>query len=147
MDARIERLLNLHFEEAPAIEANARIQAVRERLGAEKQATSYEVLLPKGADWSWFEQNVVPRMVYHLECLGVRPPEAPGVFLSVFEGETLYFLHARDVFALVGELMALTPEELLVRFGTGELRTPMSQAEPPEQSGPPLALPGPEPEQ
>ncbi len=148
MDEGIDRLLKLAFEEARGIEANARIQAVRERLGGAKPASSYEVLLPQDASWSWFETEVVPRLVYHLECMGIRPPEAPGVFLSLFQGDRLLFVHAHDAFALISERMALSPEELLARFGTGELRRPMRLDEqaPARASGPPLALPGPEPE-
>lgn len=145
MDAQIERLLKLAFEEAPGIEANTRIQAVRERLGGAKPASSYEVILPEDEGWSWFEAEVVPRMVYHLECMGIRPPEAPGVFLSIFRGERLYFVHARDALALVSELMRLDADALLARFGTGERRTPITPEEH-ASSGPPLALPGPEPE-
>lgn len=142
MDRALQRLLELRFDEAPGRDANERIQQVRERLGGQKPAVSYEVLLPAEAGWEQFETKVLPRLVYHLECLGIRPPDAPGAFLSIFVGETLYFVHARDALALACERMGLDAEGLLKRFGTGELRTAI-RPEPEPHRGPPLALPGP----
>jgi len=142
MDSHITALLRHAFARAPAREANTRIQEVRDSLGAAAQVRSYELMVPPDAPLQWLADEVLPRLVYHLESLGVRPPAAPGVFLSLFVGDELLFLHARDVFAFASSSLGLSPDEMLTRWGTGERRTAIDDTEEPK---PVLALPGPEP--
>lgn len=113
-------LLDLAFERASALDANARIEDVRERLGGEAPARSYEVVLPERSSLEWLSGSLMPRLIYFLESLGAHPPEAPGIFLSVFAGQELYFLRVRDVFAFASEALQLTPDQMLQRWGTGE---------------------------
>ncbi len=124
-------LLDLAFERASALEANLRIEDLRERLGRESPARSYEVVLPERSSLEWLAESLMPRLVYYLESLGARPPEAPGIFLSVFAGQELYFLRVQDVFTFAGSALKLSSEQMLARWGTGEPRAPR----------PPLLLP------
>jgi hypothetical protein len=91
--------------------------------------------------------KVLPKLVYHLESRGAHLPGCEGVFLSIFAGETLYFVHARDALPLLSQAVNLTFEELVERYGTGELRRALRPGEtPPEPRqtlGPPPMLPGP----
>ncbi len=134
----LQQLLDLAFERAPGREANERINATRLRLGKHAPARSYEVTVPPGADLAWFEQAMMPRLVYYLESLGAKPPEVPGYFVSLFAGSELYFLHIRDVFAFAAGALAISTEQMLERWGIGD------RPEPPKESSPPLMLPGPQ---
>jgi len=132
----LQRLLDRAFERAPAPEANERINAIRDRLGRQAPARSYEVTAPAAAGLSWFEQAMMPRLVYYLESVGASPPEASGLFVSLFAGSELYFLHVRDIFAFATEALGISTEQMLERWGTGE------RPERPQARSSPLMLPG-----
>lgn len=124
-------LLDLAFERASALDANARIEDVRERLGRESPARSYEVVLPERSSLEWLSESLMPRLVYYLESLGAHPPEAPGIFVSVFAGQELFFLRVSDVFAFASTTLQLTSDEMLQRWGTGEQDLTPSRPSPP----------------
>jgi hypothetical protein len=116
MDA--DTFLRLAFDRAPAIEANTAIARVREQAGDELSgATSYELILPAENVRTFLLERTLPRLVDYLESHGAKLPGCGGVFLSVFSGDTLYFLHARDVVRLLSEWSGLTMEELKRRYG------------------------------
>jgi hypothetical protein len=142
MDAQLHSLLAQAFERAPASEATARLAAARERLATSGPMRSYEVVLAPDADFRRFADQVVPRMVYHFESLGIRPPEGSGAFVSFFVGEELHLVHLRDVFAFACRELAVSPDELLRRFGTGERRAAIRDEEPASPAHP-TALLGP----
>jgi GNAT superfamily N-acetyltransferase len=71
-------LLEKAFDRAPAAEANAAIGRARAGLG--EQVRSFEVVVAPDAGREWLGQKLLPRLVYHLESLGVRPPSYPGIF-------------------------------------------------------------------
>ena len=50
MDSRLQRLLELAFERVPALEANTRIDAIRQTFASPKTA-SYELLIPPEASF------------------------------------------------------------------------------------------------
>jgi len=118
MDAAAEELLRLAFEQAPAAEANQAISRIRDQEGDELSgATSYELVLPTGDIRSWLLDHMLPRLVNHLESSGARLPHCGGVFLSVFSGDTLHFLRARDVVELLSQWSGLSMAELKQRYG------------------------------
>lgn len=121
MATPLDPLFSKAFARAAASEANFAIQAARESAG--DQARSFEMVLPEGADLGWLERELLPRLVYHLESLGIRPPGYPGVFLSLFVGPDLFFVSAAEVMAFAGEALGLTADQMYARWGTGELRT------------------------
>ena len=119
MDTATDELLRLAFERAPAAEANQAIARMRERGDAEDfGSTSYELVLPAQGDVRAFLLNTtLPRLVDYLESSGAKLPGCGGVFLSVFSGDTLHFLHARDVVQLLSRWSGLSMQELKQRYG------------------------------
>jgi hypothetical protein len=94
---------------------------------------SYEMVLDPRATFASFAADLLPRLVYHLESIGARPPACKGVLVAIFDGDDLHFVQAGDLVARAADLSSVPVEELFRRHGTGESRT--------AQSGPPLALP------
>lgn len=121
MDASLQPLLERAFGVADAAMANAAIAEARDAAGTDRP-TSYEVLVRDGQSLADVAAAVVPRLVYHLESLGARPPRWGEVFLSLFVGERLHFVHAAEAMPVLLAALKLTAEEALARFGTGELR-------------------------
>ena len=141
MDDRLQRLLDLAFDRVPAIDANLRIEEVRASLPSPK-AASYELLIPEDATFQgWFLEGALPKLVYHLDSRGNRPPAAEGIFLSLFAGETLHFVHARDALKLACDELGIDAAELLRRHGTGESHVAVDLHGDREKKAP-LMLPG-----
>lgn len=145
MDATLQPLLARAFHRAAAPNANAAIDEARKRAGVE-EPFSYEVLVPEGATLAELAAKILPRLVYHLDSRGARAPAFEGVFLSLFIGGELVFVHVRDAMPLLAEAVQLSLEELVERYGTGELRRALKPGEAPPatrtEPGPPLMLPG-----
>ena len=140
MSDRLRELLAPAFREVPALEANQAIaRARREKAGGDPDddeaptVRSYEIIL---SSWETFAREQLPKLVYHLESVGAHLPECRGVIVSAFLGERLFFLEARDVVARACELLGLSAQVLVDRYGTGERRTAV-------EPGAPLLLPGP----
>lgn len=143
MDEGLERLLALAFETAPARDASAAIARVREVVDPAGEAVSYEIILSDDATFAHLTDEVVPRLVYHLVCLGVRLPEASRVFLSVFAGDALHFVRAVDAMAFLAERTGLDVPALISRYGPRDESAKAGVDD--ERKGPPLLLgPGPE---
>ncbi len=118
MDAAAAELLHLAFDHAPAAEANEAISRIRTQQGDELSwATSYELVLPAENVRAWLLDYTLPRLVDYLESSGAKLPHCGGVFLSVFSGDTLHFLHARDVVELLSRWSGLSMAELKTRYG------------------------------
>jgi hypothetical protein len=118
MDAAADELLRLAFDRAPAVEANEAISRIRSHQGDELgRATSYELVLPAENVRAHLLDNTLPRLVNYLESYGAKLPGCGGVFLSVFAGDTLHFLHARDVVELLSRWSGLSMDELKQRYG------------------------------
>ncbi|MCI0570000.1 MAG: hypothetical protein L0Y66_04550 [Myxococcaceae bacterium] len=117
MDATAE-LLGLAFAKSPAVEANEAISRVREEQSAEQSgATSYELVLPSEDVRAFLLERTLPRLVDYLESTRAKLPDCAGVFLSVFSGDTLYFIHARDAVAMLSQWSGLSMDELRRRYG------------------------------
>ncbi|WNG36387.1 hypothetical protein F0U61_23945 [Archangium violaceum] len=118
MDAAADELLRLAFDRAPALEANQAIARIRDQEGDELSgSTSYELVLPAENVRSYLLDYTLPRLVDYLESSGAKLPHCGGVFLSVFAGDTLYFLHAKDVVELLSRWSGLSMAELKTRYG------------------------------
>jgi hypothetical protein len=148
MDDRLARLLELAYRTAPAAEANRAISEAREEAaaagaaasrpqraleGALPLARSYEMVIDPEASWDRFAAEALPRLVYHLESVGARPPSCKGMVVAAFVGDRLHLLRAGELLGRAAELTGVPVEELFRRHGTGEARTAVSS--------PPLPLP------
>jgi hypothetical protein len=115
----VEALLARAFHRARAVDANREIAAVRERkaqAGA-RQALSYEIVIPAEGAAGYLVSEVLPRLVYFLDCRGATLPRATDVFASLFVGEELLFV---EVDALLEELAALSGldfDQMVERWG------------------------------
>lgn len=139
MEERLRELLEPAFREVPAGEANEAIaRARREAAGSDPEdeeapaLRAYELVL---TSWETFVGEQLPKLVYHLESVGAPLPHGRGVLIAAFAGDRLYFLAAEALIGRVCKLLGATPEELVERYGTGELKTAVRP--------PPLLLPGP----
>jgi hypothetical protein len=154
MDERIAALLDLAYRNVPAAEANSAIAEARQQAAEAGAAParplrddhssvplsrSYELVLDPTTDWQRFASDTLPRLVYHLESVGARPPLCKGIVIAAFVGERLYFLQAADVVRHAAEAIGISVDELFRRHGTHESRTAVREA--------PLALPGGNPKQ
>jgi hypothetical protein len=148
VDDKLRELLSAAFRTVRARDANSEIAKARteaadegaspsRRSRSDEPATplsrSYEMVLDPQATFASFAAEVLPRLVYHLESIGARPPGCKGVLVAIFDGEDLHFARSGDFVARAAALSSVPIEELFRRHGTGESRT--------AQRGPPLALP------
>lgn len=143
MDPSLQPLLEKAFHRAPAREANAAITRARE-LAEHEEPFSYELIVDAAQSLAELAQKVVPKLVYHLESRGAHPPRFEGVFLSLFVGDELYFVHTRDAMPLFAKVLELDFDQMVQRFGTGELRRAIRLGEEhqPQRDEAPLLLPG-----
>ncbi len=107
-----ELFLRLAFDRAPAVEANSAIARIRDA----REERSYEIILPEKEVTTFLLRSMLPKLVEHLESVGAKLPGCGGVFLSVFSGDTLYFMSARDAVHLLAEWSGLTLEQLKYRY-------------------------------
>jgi hypothetical protein len=148
VDDKLRKLLSAAFRTVRARDANSEIAKARAEAAEEGASPSrpsrgeeaaaplsrsYEMVLDPQASFASFATDALPRLVYHLESIGARPPGCKGVLVAIFDGEDLHFAQAGDLLARAAELSAVPVEELFRRHGTGESRT--------AQRGPPLPLP------
>lgn len=127
----LQKLLDAAFDKAPATEANVAISRVRDehtaRLGA--PAWSYEVLLPATGGSNYLVSETLPRLIYFLASRG----SAIGVevFLSLFAGDTLYFISVPDALPILSEWSGISVDDMRKRwsegFGAAPLALPGSQ--------------------
>jgi hypothetical protein len=152
VDERLSKLLDLAYRTVAAADANAEISQARQEAAeagaaqarplrdageAPALSRSYEMVIDPESGWEAFAANALPRLVYHLESLGARPPLCKGIVIAAFVGDRLHFLRAGDLVGYAAGRMDIPVEELFRRHGTGESRT--------AQRDPPLALPGADP--
>lgn len=141
----LKPLLELAFHRADARTANDAIAAARSMAGVD-DPFSYEVLVDPKDTLAALANRILPRLVYHLESRGAHLPECRGVFFSMFVGEELHFIHAREAMPLLAQAVNLSFKQLSQRYGTGELRRALEPGETPptprQELGPPPLLPG-----
>jgi hypothetical protein len=112
-DTDAEPFFRLAFAHAPAAEANSAIARIREERGDER---SYELVLPDKNIRAFLVERTLPRLVDFLESVGAKLPGCGKVFLSVFSGEKLFFISAKDAVQLLSAWSGLSMEELKQRY-------------------------------
>lgn len=118
MEAAVTALLARAFHRAPANQANVEMARIREQEGGVTGlATSYEMVLPAERAVEHLVSQVLPRLVYFLECRGARPPNCAGVFISIFAGDQLYFVRAGDMVQELSRLSGLSLEQMVDKYG------------------------------
>ncbi len=118
MSDPLQRLFDRAFRRASAAEANAVIAQVRQdEAGELEEALNYEIVLPAADPVGFLTTRALPRLVYFLECRGVRIPECPQVFVSLFVEDQLYFLHCGDFIDELASLTGLSPAQMRKQFG------------------------------
>ena len=128
MHASLEPLLALAFKTAPAAQANQAIAEARDEVGADRPA-SYELLVPAEATLEAFSAQALPKLIYHLESLGARPPGFTGIFFSLFAGDALHFVRLSDGLPLMAKAVGQSMDALYAAHGTGELRRALEPGE------------------
>jgi hypothetical protein len=118
MPLDLSLLFALSFLTADAARANTALDEARGIAGGR----SYEVVVPPEADLAWFEGAFVGKLVYFCEATRAPLPACDGVFVSLFAGDRLHAILAADVIAFACEALSVSPEELVRRHGTGEVR-------------------------
>jgi hypothetical protein len=118
MPLDLSPLFALSFLTADAARANAALDEARGIAGGR----SYEVVVPPEPGVAWFEGALVSKLVYFCESTRAPLPACAGVFVSLFAGERLFAVLAADVIAFACEAIGVSPDELVRRHGTGEVR-------------------------
>jgi hypothetical protein len=116
MDRWIDEIAKRSFHRSPAERATPEIARVRSEHEAEIEGPScYEVVLgpAESAHLPW---DLLPRFAYHLRAKGLEPRRSPQVFVAVFVGDDLYFLHSRDFVDVLLEKEGLTPKDISSRI-------------------------------
>ena len=111
-------LFALAFLSADAARANHAIDEARGLAGGR----SYEIVVPPEVDLAWLEGSLVSKLVYFCEATRAPLPACAGVFVSLFAGERFHAVLAADVIAFACDALGASPDELVRRHGTGEVR-------------------------
>lgn len=120
--SELTQVLERAFHRGEARDANREISAQREQHGVGgTDAVSYEVVLDPQASLRQVFEQVMPKLVYFLDCRGLKLDATSGVFMSVFVGETLYFVHASDFIAAVAPSSGLSLDELVRKYGAASV--------------------------
>ncbi|WP_044249735.1 STAUR_1299 family protein [Chondromyces apiculatus] len=121
--ADLSPLLARAFHTDTATRATAALAEIREQRGGRAaRVRAYEVVVPEGADRAWFEASLLRPLVYFCESGRAPLPACPGVFVALFAGDTLHCIDASEVVSFGCALLGVDSEELVRRFGTGEVR-------------------------
>lgn len=111
-------LLPKAFDSAPAMEANQAIARARDTHGVAGQpAVSYEAVVPADATLGHLAEHLLPKLVYFLDCRGGSLTHTPGVFVSLFVSDRLYFFDAAVVVEAARTATQLSLDDLLARWG------------------------------
>jgi len=113
----LEGLLRRAIHRVKAVEATPAVAQMRLQEASERPARSYEVVLPASRSADYLIGTLMPRLVYFLESAGFKLPSCKGVFLSVFHGEDLFFIRAADAIDELSRISALSPAQMVERFG------------------------------
>lgn len=114
----LDQLTQLAFHRASPAEANQAIEDVRlQRSEGGVDALSYEVALPSLAPDEFLTTKVLPKLVYFLDCRGVKVPASGAVFVSLFSTEGLSFVEAGPMVEVLTKARGLTLAEAVRRYG------------------------------
>lgn len=116
--SEIDALLRRAVRQVHSSEANEAIAQMRRAEGTEdRPAMSYEVVLPEERPVEYLKDDLLPRLVYFLDCSGAKLPQCPGVFLSLFQGDRLFFIRAADAVQELSKISGLEPARMTELFG------------------------------
>lgn len=119
MTPLLERIVATSFHRASPAEANTAIDDARFiRSEGGYESVSYEIALPTLAPDEFLKTKALPKLVYFLDCRGVKVPSSGNVFLSLFSEEGLFFMEAGPVVQLLAEARGLTLAEIVRRYGS-----------------------------
>ena len=116
----VEQLSQLAFHRALPTEANGAIDDVRAARTEDtgQEAVSYEVALPGLAPDEFLTTRVLPKLVYFLDCRGVKVPGSGGIFVSLFTSDGLLFVEAGPMVEILSRARGLTLAEVVRRYGS-----------------------------
>jgi hypothetical protein len=117
MTPLFEKLATLAFHRAAPADANAAIDQARELRSGHGDAVSYEIALPGLGPEEFLLTRALPKLVYFLDCRGVKPPSSGQVFVSLFSEAGLWFVDAGPLVQLLAEARGLTLAEVVRRYG------------------------------
>ena len=109
-DPALAPLLSLAFDRGPSSAANELIHATRQRvLDRLGMAVNYEVVLD-GRGVGYLESVVAPRLSLYLKSKRMSATACGPVFVSLFSGDTLYFIAAADFFEFIRQRLGADAE-------------------------------------
>ncbi|MDP1826308.1 MAG: STAUR_1299 family protein [Archangium sp.] len=119
MTGVLEQLQQLAFHRASPAEANTAIDETRAQRSADSgsEAVSYEVALPALGPDEFLTTRVLPKLVYFLDCRGVKVPGSGGVFVSMFTTDGLLFVEGGPMVEVLARARSLTLAEVVRRYG------------------------------
>ena len=106
------------FLTAEAVRATPAIAEAR----AEASGRSWEIVVPAEPDATWLAETLLRKLVYFCEATRAPLPACGNVFVSFFAADRLCCVAASDVVAFACDTLGVTAEELVRRYGTGEVR-------------------------
>lgn len=119
MSPLLMQLSALAFHRGTQGDANRAIAQAREIYSARNtEGVSYEVVLPPLGQDDFLCQKVLPKLVYFLDCRGIKPPNSGNVFVSLFGEEGLLFVEAGKLIEALSHARGLTLAEVVRRYGT-----------------------------
>jgi hypothetical protein len=105
-------------------QANVDIAAMREARSEVSEAVSYEIALPAEGAAEYLLLRALPRLVYFLDCRGVKAPSSGGIFVSLFTASQLLFIEAGPLVQCLAEARCLTLSEVFRRYGANGVGDP-----------------------
>ncbi len=111
----VEELTALAFLTGESANANSVMENARTLRG--DNAISYELVLPALAPDDYLLTRALPKLVYFLDCRGIKLPASGGVFLSIFTQTGLYCVDAGPAVEAMARARGLTLAELVRRYG------------------------------
>ncbi|MDP2276043.1 MAG: STAUR_1299 family protein [Archangium sp.] len=118
MSPILEQLQQLAFHRASPLAANEAIEEVRIARSESQDAVSYEIALPALAPDEFLTARALPKLVYFLDCRGVKVPASGAVFVSLFTADGLLFLEAGPMVEVLAKARGLTLAEVVRRYGS-----------------------------
>ena len=100
-EASFATIVAAAFKVGPAFQANELIAEARETIRAEQGwAVQVEVILT-GRSWEYLVTEAAPLLALYLRSKKLGVAKCAPAFVSVFLGDSLYFLRARDLFEAI----------------------------------------------
>lgn len=125
MSPLVDAIAALAFDRASPADANeaiTRVRAARSEGGVD--ALSYEIALPALAPDEFLTHKALPKLLYFLDCRGVKVPASGGVFVSLFSASGLWFVEAGPLVELLVKHRGFTLAEAVRRYGADGVGDP-----------------------